>query len=321
MLETAWALNECTPDVVELPTFSGEPAESRPGDDFNERGDIRDVLRRHGWTLAQAGENEYWRRPGKTSGWSATLKDGVFYVFSSSAAPFEPNRAYSPFGVYSLLEHNGDYAVAASTLRANGYGGDAPETTDVDLSRIMAATVTPLECRPRAGPEDPGPISDEMLRIPGFVSEVIDLCLQTAPYALAARRPCSRRHPNEDQAGTRISNRMISLQSNPSQIRRNASPMWDGLPRKVLRNATESIKSVTNPSRTSVTDFGGLKCKKHKKIYLSLLNPSRCHAYPRSTPVRVCVRGCDGFPVTDFLFHTLHNSTIAQLSRPERYQP
>ena len=32
------------------------------------------------------GENEYWRRPGKDKGWSATLKDRVFYVFSSSAA-------------------------------------------------------------------------------------------------------------------------------------------------------------------------------------------------------------------------------------------
>ncbi|MGQ9823239.1 MAG: hypothetical protein ACUVQK_15405, partial [Thermogutta sp.] len=47
----------------------------------------RAVLRRHGWTLAKpAGSdgNEHWRRPGKTAGSSATLKDGVFYVFSSS---------------------------------------------------------------------------------------------------------------------------------------------------------------------------------------------------------------------------------------------
>ena len=31
-------------------------------------------------------------------------------------------------------------------------------------------------------PEDPGPIPDELLRIPGFVSEVMDICLDSAPY-------------------------------------------------------------------------------------------------------------------------------------------
>ena len=86
------------------------------------RGDVRAVLQRHGWTLAQGGENEYWRRPGKISGWSATLKDNVFYVFSSSAAPFEPSQAYSPFSVYAWLEHGGDFAAAASALRGLGYG-------------------------------------------------------------------------------------------------------------------------------------------------------------------------------------------------------
>ena len=44
---------------------------------------------------------------------SATLKDNVLYVFSSNAAPFEPNQAYSPFAVYTLLEHGGDWERAA----------------------------------------------------------------------------------------------------------------------------------------------------------------------------------------------------------------
>ena len=30
--------------------------------------------------------------------------------------------------------------------------------------------------------EDPGPLPDELLRVPGFVSEVMDYCLATAPY-------------------------------------------------------------------------------------------------------------------------------------------
>ncbi len=72
--------------------------------------------------LAETQANQHWRRPGKTQGWSATLKGRVLYVFSSNAAPFEPARAYGPFAVYTLLEHRGDYTRAASALRAQGYG-------------------------------------------------------------------------------------------------------------------------------------------------------------------------------------------------------
>ncbi len=35
---------------------------------------------------------------------------------------------------------------------------------------------------PRHVTEDPGPVPDELLRVPGFVSEVMDHCLATAPY-------------------------------------------------------------------------------------------------------------------------------------------
>ena len=161
----------------------------RPGDDFNDRGDVRDVLTQHGWSLVRSGENEYWRRPGKTSGWSATLKGRVLYVFSANAAPFEPSRAYSPFAVYALLNHGGDYETAARSLRMSGYGGDGPSDirTGVDLSGILGQTgacgADDSHNAARA-PEipDPGPMPPEMLRMPGFVGEVMDYCLATAPY-------------------------------------------------------------------------------------------------------------------------------------------
>ncbi len=182
LLERAWVLNEHVPPLAEPPLSTGMPADRRPGDDFNERGDVRAVLTRHGWTLVKAGDNEYWRRPGKTCGSSASLKDNVFYVFSSSAAPFEPNQAYAPFSVCALLEHDGDFAAAAAALRSQGFGGDVSLPSDVDLSRLVPSlSDEPPECRRRTA-ENPGPIPEEMLRIPGFVSEVIDLCMETAPY-------------------------------------------------------------------------------------------------------------------------------------------
>jgi len=144
LLSAAWSLNEYMPPVADAPVrgvplaqyLAQSPApasspSSRPGDDFNARGDMRDVLMRHGWTQARDGANEYWRRPGKSSGWSATLKDRVFYVFSSNAEPFAANQPYSPFALYTLLEHGGDYARSASALRGLGYGSSPASLSTV----------------------------------------------------------------------------------------------------------------------------------------------------------------------------------------------
>ncbi|HON68740.1 MAG TPA: bifunctional DNA primase/polymerase, partial [Phycisphaerae bacterium] len=184
LIEAACALNEVMPPAERHRAGPGRSPRSGlplPGDDFNERGDVREVLQRHGWQLVRGGENEYWRRPGKEQGWSATLRNGVLYVFSSNAVPFEPDRAYAPFSVYALLEHGGDFPAAAAALRASGYGSDA-DAGDVDLSHFLCRGA-PVPTTP-AAPEhpDPGPMPPEFYRVPGFISEVMDHCLATAPY-------------------------------------------------------------------------------------------------------------------------------------------
>lgn len=182
LLEAAWSLNEYWPQPAG--TRAGGPhPHGRPGDDFNQRGDVRSVLQRHGWTLAKpAGSdgNEYWRRPGKTTGTSATLKDGVFYCFTTSGSPFEPNRAYSPFAVYALLEHGGDYAAAASALRAHGFGSDGGVPQAVDLSGIAGPADPPAPAEPATA--DPGPMPDDLLDVPGFIRQVTDYTLAVSPY-------------------------------------------------------------------------------------------------------------------------------------------
>ncbi|HRP64416.1 MAG TPA: AAA family ATPase, partial [Phycisphaerales bacterium] len=107
----------------------------------------RDILTGRGWTLIRPGENEHWRRPGKSAGTSATLKNRVFYVFSTNAPPFEAHKGYSPFAVYALLDHNGDFTAAAAALAADGYGKSSPESQGVDLSAFIA--------RPPSMPDDP----------------------------------------------------------------------------------------------------------------------------------------------------------------------
>lgn len=137
LLSAAYALNERHPQPEPI-TVTGEASEGRPGDEFNQRGDIRALLQKHGWSLFRAGENEHWCRPGKERSTSATLKEGVLYVFSSNASPFEQAKAYSPFGAFALLEHGGDYRKAAAALHAQGFG-TKEDTSGVDLSRILGA--------------------------------------------------------------------------------------------------------------------------------------------------------------------------------------
>lgn len=143
---------EWKPD--ELP----RPAGNRPGDDFNRRGDVREVLVKHGWRRCRDGENEHWTRQGKPDGTSATLRDGVFYVFTSNAQPFESNHAYSPFGVFALLECGGDFERAARELGRRGFGN--PQSTNPAVKAGFALrTPTPArsELRP-AAPFTPFPL-------------------------------------------------------------------------------------------------------------------------------------------------------------------
>jgi hypothetical protein len=210
LLQQAWELNEYMPPAINGPP-ARPPAEvdrigaGRPGDDFNERGDLRGLLVRHGWTCVRGGENEYWRRPGKPSGWSATLKDRVFYVFSSNAGPFEPQRAYSPFSAYALLDHGGDYELAARSLREIGYGGDGvgDGSTDVDISTLVANLVAPpSECGPAVA--DPGPIPEHLFQVPGFIEQVMAFTLANAPYPNVALAFCGAMALQSFLAGRKV---------------------------------------------------------------------------------------------------------------------
>jgi len=99
----------------------------RPGDDFNARATWPTILEPHGWELVRtSGDTEYWRRPDKDRGISATIngpkvKADRLYVFTSSTS-FAPNRSYSKFAAYAVLNHAGDFTAAARELGRQGYG-------------------------------------------------------------------------------------------------------------------------------------------------------------------------------------------------------
>lgn len=141
LIGAARSLNEVAPQVedgrpigISDPSMFGE----RPGDLYNRVGDCREVLRKHGWkSIGKKGDNEHWVRPGKEERTtSATFRDGVFYCFSSNAPPFEPGVGYSPFAVYAMLDHSGDYTAAAAALASEGFT-DGHDDDDVDLTAIL----------------------------------------------------------------------------------------------------------------------------------------------------------------------------------------
>lgn len=109
--------------IVDRPLGEPDAKGERPGDRFTRETDWQDILR--GWTLLSTrGPVRKWQRPEngipkQTPGCSATTGGGgydVLYVFSSNAQPFDPNTSYTKFRAYSLLEHGGDDAAAASEI-------------------------------------------------------------------------------------------------------------------------------------------------------------------------------------------------------------
>jgi hypothetical protein len=125
LINAALALNEFVdPNQVEGTGHRRPKGTGRPGDAFNETGDVVVLLEKRKWK--HVGENniyQHWRRPGKALGQSASLINGkIFKVFSENASPFEAGKAYSPFAVYTMLEHDGDYSAAARELSKQGYG-------------------------------------------------------------------------------------------------------------------------------------------------------------------------------------------------------
>ena len=70
-------------------TGPGNASSTRPGDDYNERGDLHALLLQHGWKVSgKSGNNIQLTRPGKSSGLSATWNGEHFYVFSPSCPQF-----------------------------------------------------------------------------------------------------------------------------------------------------------------------------------------------------------------------------------------
>lgn len=153
---------------------------NRPGDDFNRKSSWSEILEPHGWkkVFSRLGVTS-WRRPGKDFGLSATTNyqdSDLLYVFSSSTQ-FEPNRGYSKFSAYALLNHDNDFSLAAHELILQGYGiEDHVTDDDVDLSVLLNNFG---KSKIQTGFASPKKIN-ELLKVPGLVGEFADWISETS---------------------------------------------------------------------------------------------------------------------------------------------
>ncbi|MBQ9128394.1 MAG: DUF3987 domain-containing protein [Thermoguttaceae bacterium] len=194
-------------------TFSGDSI----ADELRTNGELQRRLTAKGWRYVETrGDNEHWRRPGKTDdGASATysLSKGCFYVFSSNAAPLEPDRAYSPLQVIAALDFNGDEKAAARHyLDERDKANPSAALPEIALSPVgtpvtrqttqqaPAAKVDPVERRKEANRRrqdaraqreldetlDPFPLETLPPTLRAFVESRVDaLGCDAAPLALA----------------------------------------------------------------------------------------------------------------------------------------
>jgi hypothetical protein len=145
-----------------------------PGKAFNDSHSIVDLLKKYGWREAgRTGAGQAWTRPGKDKGISAVLMgSGNLYVFSSNAAPFEPQQSYSPFAIYTMYEHGGDFSAAARQLAREGYG-----TSNTRIYNRRAATV-------------PDPLPDELPPVAPFDYELLPDSLRPWVQDICERIQC-----------------------------------------------------------------------------------------------------------------------------------
>ncbi|MCR5752019.1 MAG: bifunctional DNA primase/polymerase [Kiritimatiellae bacterium] len=177
LVNTAIALDEGPkpPKAVQAssPSATTPPMRVMPQTSAVDRAELERALTDAGWKKVRDGGEQHWERPGKDErATSATFNGDVFYVFSSNAAPFEPNRGYSVRSALRLLRPGW----AASPV------GTAPCAAAESLDVRGESAAPGAAVGEAVDVVDPGPLPEKLLSVPGFVDALAAHTLATAPY-------------------------------------------------------------------------------------------------------------------------------------------
>lgn len=101
------------------------PMMGRPGDIFNALASWDDILIPLGWSrVGRSGDRQFWRRPGKKDGISASTNwNGydLFFPYTKSIPELIQLKGYTKFNLYATLVHKGNYIDAAKALVMENY--------------------------------------------------------------------------------------------------------------------------------------------------------------------------------------------------------
>lgn len=122
-----------------------------PFDDYNQRGDVCDLLINHGWKFVnQKGSKTHFLRPGQSTAQTSGNFDSDknwFSVFTTSSE-FEPMKAYLPYAVFARLECNNDFSEASRKLFELGYGVRQEKNLLKDDNKKPSTRVIPSRINP-----------------------------------------------------------------------------------------------------------------------------------------------------------------------------
>ena len=125
----------------------------KPGEAFNQSHDVLEMAEKYGWrATSKSGAIIHLTRPGSKSGdihaSIVTTKTGErrFYPFTTST-DYDAQKCYSPFSMYAIEEHRGDFSAAAKALAQSGYGTVSERVT-------VAGSVSVGPGQPPAAPMD-----------------------------------------------------------------------------------------------------------------------------------------------------------------------
>lgn len=162
---------------------NNEPAQKREGtgltpwEDYNQRGQVIELLETYGWSQvgAERGHRINLLRSGntdsKTSGNFHTDKR-TLYIFSSSSE-FEPGKGYSPTAVFSLLECGNDFSLAGKRLREAGYGD--PQAGHQAPTQVEIKTIKVSEKNGKTGQASVISEPGKTLKVETAVGKTIDI--------------------------------------------------------------------------------------------------------------------------------------------------
>ena len=126
LMTCAREFNEVLSEIVPIKFKQVEQKSGlSPFEDYNERGNVIDLLESHGWKIVGNKENKIlFKRPGQTSANHSGNYDSAkkwFSVFTTSSE-FETEKAYLPYAVFSKLECKDDFTEASRKLYNLGFG-------------------------------------------------------------------------------------------------------------------------------------------------------------------------------------------------------